>query len=213
MLTAAFYISIIGVPRGKAARSLALRGLLVLLAIVFVAACGGGSEEEETASGSGTSTPKASASRTPARTPTATVTPAPETAAATPVAERPTNLPQVADTPPPTQAPAPTAPPAPVNQAPYFPDPFEFNTETNYEYDDDGFLTGAVTTISIPNAVDPDGDALSYSWSVSSGSISGAGTSATWNRVVDYGSPQAGTVTVSVSDGRGGSDTVGLPFT
>lgn len=104
---------------------------------------------------------------------------------------------------------APTQPPAPpANAAPAFPDPFSISTDTSYEYDDEGNLTGVVTTITIPAATDPDGDPLTYTWSASNGSISGAGLTATWTRAVDYGEPQSGTVTVTASDGRGGSDVV-----
>jgi hypothetical protein len=60
--------------------------------------------------------------------------------------------------------------------------------------------------ITVPAAADPDGDSLTYSWSASNGSISGAGVTATWTRALDFGEPQPGTVTVTADDGRGGSD-------
>lgn len=51
---------------------------------------------------------------------------------------------------------------------------------------------------------DPDGDSLSYSWSVDSGSISGSSGIESW------GSPGSYTVSVTVSDGNGGSDTASV---
>jgi hypothetical protein len=118
-----------------------------------------------------------------------------------------TQPPQEVITPVPTQPPAaPTAPPA--NSAPAFPDPLNITTDTTFEYDDDGYLTGAVTIITIPAAGDPDGDSLTYGWSVTNGTISAAGLTATWTRAIDFGEPQPGTVTVTVSDGRGGSDVI-----
>jgi hypothetical protein len=53
-------------------------------------------------------------------------------------------------------------------------------------------------------ASDRDGDTLSYNWSVSGGSISGAGAAANWTAPDSVGSRN---VTVTVSDGRGGEVT------
>jgi hypothetical protein len=49
-------------------------------------------------------------------------------------------------------------------------------------------------------ASDRDGDALSYNWSASGGSISGAGAAANWTAPAEVGSYN---VTVTVTDGRG----------
>jgi hypothetical protein len=49
-------------------------------------------------------------------------------------------------------------------------------------------------------ASDRDGDALSYNWSASGGSISGAGAAANWTAPAELGSYN---VTVTVTDGRG----------
>ena len=51
-------------------------------------------------------------------------------------------------------------------------------------------------------ASDPDGDALTYSYTVSGGAISGNGTSASWTAPAQAGSYS---VTVGVSDGNGGT--------
>ena len=55
-------------------------------------------------------------------------------------------------------------------------------------------------------ALDPDGDKLSYSWSAS-GSISGKGYAITWTAPATAGDY---TITVKVSDGRGGEATMQL---
>jgi len=74
----------------------------------------------------------------------------------------------------------------------------------------DSLLPGETTPCNA-TASDPDGDALTYTWSTSAGKVSGSGASAT----LDTGGVPCDTtitVTVSVSDGRGGtasaSDTV-----
>jgi len=56
-------------------------------------------------------------------------------------------------------------------------------------------------------ASDPDGDELSYSWSVDSGTITGEGAVGDWLTPRKYG---VYTITVTVSDGRGGQDTASL---
>jgi hypothetical protein len=48
-------------------------------------------------------------------------------------------------------------------------------------------------------ASDPDGDAITYSWSASSGAISGTGNSVSWTAPASVGTY---TITVSVSDGK-----------
>ncbi|MFU8796358.1 MAG: Ig-like domain-containing protein [Dehalococcoidia bacterium] len=53
-------------------------------------------------------------------------------------------------------------------------------------------------------AEDPDGDELSYVWTVTDGSISGTGAAVTWTAPADVGKYY---ITVVVSDGHGGSDT------
>jgi hypothetical protein len=53
-------------------------------------------------------------------------------------------------------------------------------------------------------ASDRDGDALSYNWSASAGSISGIGAAVNWTAP---GSPGSYNITVTVTDGRGGEAT------
>ncbi|MFN8457596.1 MAG: hypothetical protein U0401_23555 [Anaerolineae bacterium] len=52
-------------------------------------------------------------------------------------------------------------------------------------------------------ASDPNYDSLTYNWRATNGSINGSGTSATWNRVIEFGRVRAGDVTVVVNGGRG----------
>jgi len=61
---------------------------------------------------------------------------------------------------------------------------------------------GASCTISC-SASDPNGDTLSYAWSVSGGAITGTGSAVTWTAPATQGSY---TITANVSDGRGGED-------
>lgn len=110
-----------------------------------------------------------------------------------------------------TPTPTPTVDPA--NEPPEFPSPFEVETETNYSYDELGRLTAAITTITILTpATDPDGDTITYSWSASNGSITANGLTGEWSREISFGMVQGGTVTITASDGRGGSAEVELVF-
>jgi len=69
---------------------------------------------------------------------------------------------------------------------------------------------GANATLSC-SASDPDGDALTYNWTCTSGSLSSAsGASVTWTAPGTSGSS---TVNITVHDGRGGSDARGKSIT
>ncbi len=75
--------------------------------------------------------------------------------------------------------------------------------------DPSGLLYGGRTTITCI-ATDPDGDAVSYSWSASEGSISGVGNKVTWV------APNKGgnfNITVILSDGKGGETTGNIMVT
>ena len=86
-----------------------------------------------------------------------------------------------------------------------------FRTITKFDYDDFARLIGATTTI-IVSASDPDGDPLVFTWSASSGSISFVDGTATWRRDILFGRMAGGIVTVTVSDGRGGMDSLTIRF-
>jgi len=62
----------------------------------------------------------------------------------------------------------------------------------------------AMTSAIQCTASDPDEDKLSYAWSASRGKISGKGSAATWTAPDAFGTY---TITVTVSDGRGGEAT------
>ncbi len=98
-----------------------------------------------------------------------------------------------------------------TNHAPGWPQ-MTYDVSTSFTYDTTGRLTGAVTTIKISPAIDPDGDTLSYSWTATSGSIVGDGLTATWKRLVTGGSVQDGDVVVTANDGRGGTAQYTLRF-
>ncbi len=180
--------------------------LLAATALILAMACGGGSSDDQPEAGTSTRSPTVSGSR--AATPsgrTATVMATASSTATEAVISTTTAPPetlQPIDAPPPTVAP--TAQPL-ANGNPSFPQQFLTAQETTYDYDDNGVLTGAVTTMTVPSASDPDGDPLVYTWAASSGSISGSGTSGTWYRIIEGGQEAPGTVTVTASDGRGGS--------
>lgn len=99
-----------------------------------------------------------------------------------------------------------------TNQHPYFPTTFQYDFETEYEYDNFSRLIGAVTTITITAAIDPDGDQLEYTWVASTGTITGNGLTAIWSRGISWGNIMMGTVSVTVSDGKGGNDISSMNF-
>jgi len=81
-----------------------------------------------------------------------------------------------------------------------------------YRYDDNGNYMGG-TIVLDASASDPDGDSLTFEWSVqaTSGSPSLASTSGNSN-VLTLDSFSVGTVVVTVSDGRGGTDEQSYQF-
>jgi hypothetical protein len=70
-------------------------------------------------------------------------------------------------------------------------------------------VTGANSTIRC-TASDPDGDALTYSWTITGGSISGTGSTVTWTAPSTAGTFY---ITVIVSDGKGGTATRSVSIT
>jgi hypothetical protein len=152
-----------------------------------------------------TPTPTATAlgAATPTRTPTAT-----STGSAGGSAYLPVVLKQL----PPTSTPTATATYAGGNRPPAFPSPFNYSADTEYHYDNLGRLVGATTTITISPASDPDGDSLTYTWSATTGSITGYGLTGVWSRGISYGQVMGGTVTIRAEDGKGGVATVNIVF-
>lgn len=82
------------------------------------------------------------------------------------------------------------------NRRPYFVGPGK-GTRV-FQYDDAGRQTGMSHELEI-EAADPDGDPLTFAWTASNGSIVGSGTKVQWR------ANGPGTVTVVVTDGKGGS--------
>jgi hypothetical protein len=82
----------------------------------------------------------------------------------------------------------------PPNQAP---------TISSVAAADSTVSTGEDTTISL-TATDPDGDTLTYSWTATDGDITGTGSSVVWT---PPSTPGTYIITVTVSDGKGGSHT------
>ncbi|NJM41957.1 MAG: carboxypeptidase regulatory-like domain-containing protein [Anaerolineae bacterium] len=165
----------------------------------------------------------------PSPTATQTRTPTPQSTPALPVTRTiflPVTIRQVfsptltatpTPTPTPTRQTTPTKTSTPTsgNRAPVFPQPLPITASTENQLDENGRLTGAVTTIKISSATDADGDTLTYAWSASSGSIievSTDGLTGKWSRVISAGRIQPGTVTIVVSDGRGGTANATLNF-
>ena len=80
--------------------------------------------------------------------------------------------------------------------------------ESQCQFDDAGQLTSVVTTITVSPPTfweDWPGPPLTYTWSASSGSITGSGFTATWSRPIENGFPVEGEATLTISDGTGGS--------
>jgi hypothetical protein len=165
-----------------------------------------------------------------AGTPIATPSTTPTTTATKPAeGQRALYLPVLLKAPPPTPTPtptetatllptatmtaSPTATKSPGNHPPEFPNPFEKNALTELKYNSLGQLVGATTTITILSpAIDSDGDPVTYGWNVTNGTVEGNGLVGTWERVIAFGKVQAGTVTITASDGRGGTDNVIIIF-
>lgn len=113
----------------------------------------------------------------------------------------------------PAFTPIPTSVNPPGNRAPQFPSPLQTSKSTELQYDSNGRLTGAVTTITVLSpATDADGDAITYAWSSSNGTITGNGLIGTWTRVLANGKVQAGTATLTASDGKGGIAKIDFVF-
>jgi hypothetical protein len=72
-----------------------------------------------------------------------------------------------------------------------------------YDYNRAGSLVGISEELTV-QAVDPDQDPLTFTWTVSNGSVTGEGPKAIWERTLVNGRPEPGTIGVEVTDGRGG---------
>ena len=160
---------------------LALAGLAVLT--LFILACG------DDATPTPTQVPTATPTLAPGVTPTATSTPT-----ATPVSPRPT---ATATRVPPTATPTPTPTPA-ANRPPTA--DFTFQPEGVARGDNNQTVITFTATAS-----DPDGDPLTFEWRFTLGtppSATGQVATTTFPGLLPY------TVTLTVSDGRGGTVTV-----
>lgn len=143
-------------------------------------------------------------------TPTPTPT---QTSTLQPVSYLPNVMRALPATPTSTFTPTPTSVNPPGNHAPQFPSPLRTSSSAESQYDSNGRLVGVVTTITVLSpATDADGDAISYSWSSSNGSITGNGLIGKWNRVLANGKAQGGTATITASDGKGGIAKVDFVF-
>ena len=101
----------------------------------------------------------------------------------------------------------------PANHKPVLAAGHRTNVNTDFDYDDAGRLTGGVTTVTLASpATDADGDPLTYTWTASSGRVTAVGRSAGWERLADAGQLAAGTLTLTVSDGRGGQASATFDF-
>jgi hypothetical protein len=101
------------------------------------------------------------------------------------------------------------------NRSPRFEVPFKYEHRTRLEHDLAGNLTGATTTITAQPATDPNGDEVSYLWSLdpaSAGTLAGDGLTATWRRVLEHGRPQPGVAVLTATDGRGGKAAARFEF-
>jgi hypothetical protein len=75
-----------------------------------------------------------------------------------------------------------------------------------FAYDAAGNLVGINDEIEI-QAEDPDQDPLTYTWKASNGIVTAEKQKAVWKRAMVNGEAEFGTLTVEVSDGRGGKVT------
>jgi len=112
-------------------------------------------------------------------------------------------------------SPTPTGTPMSGNHAPLFPQPLTMTVTTQNEFDNNGRLIGAISTIVIAAASDLDGDALTYGWRATTGSIlevSPDGLTGQWRRAISAGRIQGGKVTILVDDHHGGTAEAMLNF-
>lgn len=169
---------------------------LAFAVLLAAGACGGGSDDDQ----------PAIIQTAPPVVRTATATPAPTNAPTT------TPAPSAAPTGTPTPTPSPTPPPPPNNPPAFAPSALLSSVHTEYTRDSDNKITGAVTTFGSPTATDPDGDVLSYGFSVSTGSIVASPQGGVWTRAISDGAELPGTITITASDGKGGTDSFVVDF-
>ena len=106
--------------------------------------------------------------------------------------------------------PAPTPPATPPtsssNREPAFPGTVNHTPTTSSQYGSVGRLMGAVTTVTVTTpATDQDGDTITYSWESPTGGVQSNGLTATWTRIILQGQVSRGSLTVTASDGKGGT--------
>lgn len=139
----------------------------------------------------------------PTSTPTPTGTPT--------ITPTPTNTPTATSTATATHTPTAIVTPE-ENRPPEFTLPLTTEYRTAHEYNPFGRLIGAVTTLTISAAYDPDGDPIVYSWTASNGSIVGNGLTATWTRIIRFGRVEGGEAVIKAEDDHGNFVTFTFKF-
>jgi outer membrane protein OmpA-like peptidoglycan-associated protein len=89
------------------------------------------------------------------------------------------------------------------------PPPSNGNPTVSCSVERSNLLPGESTGVRA-SASDPDGDPLTYEWSATAGSVSGSGPAVTFNSA-GMSAGSSSTITVRVSDGRGGSQSANCP--
>jgi hypothetical protein len=100
-----------------------------------------------------------------------------------------------------------------ANRPPQFPSLLSWSGNTEFHYDQFGYLSGITDTFILGTpATDPDGDPITYSWHVSNGTVTSDGLTAVWTRELLGGWPRSGVLTVFATDPYGAFDWIDFKF-